>query len=241
MRCTYCWKLDKAKLSLRLTRNSTRYSLHGSVVVSSRWMGVFSVTSRVLYHRGKCPHHLWAGNRVPQGRSGSGGDGKEMTASVVNRIPVHQPVVDWTVPVPSIDPFKTSSWMHQLRLAAFIITGLSPLKHNTHKKFSSSFSRIWGSHGGEYQDGCFWVAALCRLMWVYHCFRGSYCLHHQGDGWLNTTAQKAAIFIFVSFVLNSVDNSSCSSSFVTRSVLPFCFLFLNSHLPKPPEKLSLVH
>jgi hypothetical protein len=27
----------------------------------------------------------------------------------------------------------------------------------------------------------FWDAALCNLVGVYQCFRGAYCLHHQGD------------------------------------------------------------
>jgi hypothetical protein len=27
----------------------------------------------------------------------------------------------------------------------------------------------------------FWVVMPCRLVWVYQCFRGLYCLHHQGD------------------------------------------------------------
>jgi hypothetical protein len=26
----------------------------------------------------------------------------------------------------------------------------------------------------------FWVVASCRQVWVYQCFRGLYCLHHQG-------------------------------------------------------------
>jgi hypothetical protein len=27
----------------------------------------------------------------------------------------------------------------------------------------------------------FWVVALCSQAEVYHCFRGPFCLHHQGD------------------------------------------------------------
>jgi hypothetical protein len=27
----------------------------------------------------------------------------------------------------------------------------------------------------------FWVVALCSLVQVYHCFRGTCCPHHQGD------------------------------------------------------------
>jgi hypothetical protein len=27
----------------------------------------------------------------------------------------------------------------------------------------------------------FWVLPLCRIVEAYKCFRGSYCLHHQGD------------------------------------------------------------
>jgi hypothetical protein len=27
----------------------------------------------------------------------------------------------------------------------------------------------------------FWVIAPCRLVWIYRCFRGLYCLHHPSD------------------------------------------------------------
>jgi hypothetical protein len=35
----------------------------------------------------------------------------------------------------------------------------------------------------------FWVETPCRLVQIYQCFRGPYCLHHQGPWWLT------AIFI----------------------------------------------
>jgi len=30
----------------------------------------------------------------------------------------------------------------------------------------------------------FWDIAPCSLAGVYHCFRGAYCLHHQGDNFI---------------------------------------------------------
>jgi hypothetical protein len=34
-----------------------------------------------------------------------------------------------------------------------------------------------------------WVAAPCSLVEVYQSFRGSYCLHHQGDAKMSNTCQ----------------------------------------------------
>jgi hypothetical protein len=39
---------------------------------------------------------------------------------------------------------------------------------------------ISGSHGGEYED-VLWDVAPCSLIEVYQRFRGTCCLHHQGD------------------------------------------------------------
>jgi hypothetical protein len=42
--------------------------------------------------------------------------------------------------------------------------------------------KIFGSHGGEYEDGSVSsVVVLCSLVEVYQRFRGPCCLHHQGD------------------------------------------------------------
>jgi hypothetical protein len=43
-----------------------------------------------------------------------------------------------------------------------------------------SFSIIV-SKSRSFKMAVFWVAAPCRLLWVYHRFRDLYCLHHQGD------------------------------------------------------------
>jgi hypothetical protein len=43
------------------------------------------------------------------------------------------------------------------------------------------YYKIWGSYSGEYEDGCLWVVALCSLVEVHWCFRGTCCLHHCPD------------------------------------------------------------
>jgi hypothetical protein len=47
----------------------------------------------------------------------------------------------------------------------------------------------------------FWVAVLCSLVEVYLRFRGTCCLHHQGEvtSTHGATAQKTAIFIIHMF------------------------------------------
>jgi hypothetical protein len=42
-------------------------------------------------------------------------------------------------------------------------------------------SRIWGSHGSEYEDCCLLGCRPCNLVEVYQRFRGPCCLHHQGE------------------------------------------------------------
>jgi hypothetical protein len=41
---------------------------------------------------------------------------------------------------------------------------------------------MWGSHGGEYEDGSFWVVTPCSLVEVYRRFRGACYLHRPDDG-----------------------------------------------------------
>jgi hypothetical protein len=36
-------------------------------------------------------------------------------------------------------------------------------------------SRIWGSHGGEYEDSGFWIVAPCSLVEVHQRFKGPCC------------------------------------------------------------------
>jgi hypothetical protein len=44
----------------------------------------------------------------------------------------------------------------------------------------------------ERKMAVFWVVASCNLVEVYQRFRGPYCLHHQGDGWLVALMMKAS-------------------------------------------------
>jgi hypothetical protein len=44
----------------------------------------------------------------------------------------------------------------------------------------------------EKKMAVFWVAGPCRLAELYQRFRGTCCLHHQGD----ETTQKRALFFF---------------------------------------------
>jgi hypothetical protein len=44
--------------------------------------------------------------------------------------------------------------------------------------YSSPSCRIWGSHGGEYEDGGLLGLAPCSLVEVYQRFRGPCCLRH---------------------------------------------------------------
>jgi hypothetical protein len=43
----------------------------------------------------------------------------------------------------------------------------------------------------------FWDVVLCSVVEVYYCFRGAYCLHHQGTDYRlhSATSQKTVIFI----------------------------------------------
>jgi hypothetical protein len=43
-----------------------------------------------------------------------------------------------------------------------------------------NLNRIWGSHGGEYEDGCLLGCSACSLVEVCQRFRGPCCLHNQG-------------------------------------------------------------
>jgi hypothetical protein len=67
-------------------------------------------------------------------------------------------------------------------------------------------SRVWGSHGGEYEVAVFWVVAPCSLVEVYQRFRGPCCLHHQGDELIATT-QKTAILVETEFVWEQGDEN----------------------------------
>jgi hypothetical protein len=63
----------------------------------------------------------------------------------------------------------------------------------------------------------FWVVALCSLVEVYKRFRGTCCLHHQGDD-----TQKTAIFILSAVKTSNFINTSCVLKFCYQSV--YCCL-----------------
>jgi hypothetical protein len=48
------------------------------------------------------------------------------------------------------------------------------------KKTKSGTGELAGSHGDEHEDDLFWDVAPCSLVEIDQCFRGAYCLHHQG-------------------------------------------------------------
>jgi hypothetical protein len=52
-------------------------------------------------------------------------------------------------------------------------------------------SEISDSRGGEYEETVYWDAAPCSLVEVYRRFRGTFCLHHQGNR-PGATSQKSS-------------------------------------------------
>jgi hypothetical protein len=60
----------------------------------------------------------------------------------------------------------------------------SQIMHDVHNEFNeilptATFEVLTAT---SMKTAVFWVAATCSLVEVYHRFRGTCCLHHQGDG-----------------------------------------------------------
>jgi hypothetical protein len=58
------------------------------------------------------------------------------------------------------------------------VTSMEKQNRDSHIRKHINVSRIWGSHGGEYEDDCLLGCRTpCSLIEVYRRFRGSCCLH----------------------------------------------------------------